>query len=63
MISAGVFAVWHIGSPAYLVHTFLLGLIWGVLFVRTGRLLPAIIAHCTANSLFGLSLYFGLPLL
>jgi membrane protease YdiL (CAAX protease family) len=63
VISAAAFAMWHIGSPAYLFHTFVLGLIWGALFYRKGRLFPVIIAHCCANSLFGFALFFGLSII
>ena len=53
-ISSVAFSLWHIGTPAYLPHTFLLGLILGVLATGTGRLAPAIIAHTVANAGMGL---------
>jgi membrane protease YdiL (CAAX protease family) len=61
-VSAAAFAVWHIGTPAYLPHTFLLGLLWGTLFAATGRLAPSIIAHIVANASFGVLLISGYKL-
>lgn len=61
-LSAAVFALWHIGTPVYLLHTFVLGLIFGALTISTGRLAPGIIAHVTANAGFGLLLLAGFHL-
>jgi membrane protease YdiL (CAAX protease family) len=58
-LTAAAFSVWHIGTPAYLPHTFLLGLIFGVLTQASGRLAPAIIAHTVANAGMGLALLSG----
>ncbi len=54
LISAAAFSLWHVGTPAYLPHTFLMGLILGVLVIGSGRLAPAIIAHTVANAGMGL---------
>jgi membrane protease YdiL (CAAX protease family) len=53
-ISSAAFSLWHVGTPAYLPHTFLMGLILGVLVIGSGRLAPAIIAHTVANAGMGL---------
>lgn len=59
ILTAAAFSVWHVGMPAYLPHTFLLGLIFGVLASVTGRLAPSIIAHTIANAGMGLLLLSG----
>ena len=59
LLSATAFSIWHIGTPAYLPHTFILGLMWGIMALLTGRLAPSIIAHVTANSGFGMVLLSG----
>lgn len=59
LLSAVFFALWHVSSPIYLAHTFILGLLWGVIAWRTGRVAPAILAHCVANAGFGLLLLRG----
>lgn len=62
LTGAVFFSMWHVGWPVYLLHTFLLGLLWGWLFVRTNRLTPAVVAHVTANAGFGFLLLAGVPL-
>jgi membrane protease YdiL (CAAX protease family) len=59
ILTAAAFSVWHVGTPAYLPHTFLLGLIFGVFATVTGRLAPSIIAHTIANAGMGLLLLSG----
>jgi membrane protease YdiL (CAAX protease family) len=59
LTSAAAFAAWHIASPAYLPHTFALGLVWGWLYLRTGRLMAPFVAHLTGNCGFGLLLLAG----
>ncbi len=61
-VSALAFALWHVGTPIYLIHTFVLGMIWGALFLSTGRLAPSIFAHVFANMGFGLLLLSGLEI-
>lgn len=58
-ISAVAFSLWHVATPAYLPHTFLLGLMFGILATATGRLAPAIIAHTVGNSGIGLLFLTG----
>ncbi|MBN8506155.1 MAG: CPBP family intramembrane metalloprotease [Burkholderiales bacterium] len=58
LISAS-FALWHVQSPSYLLHTFLIGLILGLLVLRRGRLLPAMLAHGLANMAAGLLIVWG----
>jgi membrane protease YdiL (CAAX protease family) len=53
LVSAIGFALWHIGTPIYLPHTFVLGLMLGALTVATRRLTPAMIAHTGANAGMG----------
>lgn len=48
-LASASFALWHVQSPSYLLHTFLIGLILGWIVQRTGRLLPAMLAHALAN--------------
>jgi membrane protease YdiL (CAAX protease family) len=60
--SALAFALWHIGNPIYLAHTFALGLVLGAAVAARGRLAPAIIGHTLANALFGAWILAGLPL-
>lgn len=61
-LSALAFALWHVGTPIYLIHTFVLGMIWGALFLSTGRLAPSILAHAFANMGFGLLMLSGLEI-
>lgn len=58
-LTAVAFSVWHVGTPAYLPHTFLLGLLLGTLTSVVGRLAPAIIAHTLANVGIGLLFLSG----
>ncbi|MEA3039571.1 MAG: Type prenyl endopeptidase Rce1-like [Sphingomonadales bacterium] len=60
--TAAAFSLWHIGSPIYLPHTFLLGLILGGAVVVRGRLAPAIIGHSLANAAFGAWIISGGPI-
>jgi len=60
LLSAIGFALWHIGTPIYLAHTFILGLMLGALTVATRRLAPAIIAHTGGNAGLGVLLIFDL---
>jgi len=59
VLTAAAFSLWHIGSPAYLPHTFMLGLIFGAIVWRVDRIMPAIIAHCCANAGVGILLLNG----
>lgn len=59
VLTAAAFSLWHVETPAYLPHTALLGLIFGVLANASGRLAPSIIAHTIANAGMGLLLLCG----
>lgn len=58
-LTAVSFSLWHILSPAYLPHTFVIGVILGALTLRTRRLLPAIVAHSLANATAGVLIVNG----
>lgn len=60
VLSSAAFSIWHVGTPAYLPHTFLVGLIFGTLTAVSGRLAPAIVAHTVANAGMGLLFLYGL---
>lgn len=59
VLSSVSFALWHVNSPSYLFHTFIIGLILGFTVYRTKRLLPAIIAHTVANACAGMLILNG----
>jgi len=46
-------------SPSYLLHPFLIGLILGAVVLRSGRLLPAMLAHGLAKMAAGLLIVHG----
>jgi len=48
VITAALFAVFHL-NPWLLLPTFFLGLVYGVLVLRTGSTVPAILAHAATN--------------
>jgi membrane protease YdiL (CAAX protease family) len=58
-LTSASFALWHILSPSYLLHTFIIGLILGFTVYRTQRLLPAMIAHTLANASAGILILRG----
>jgi membrane protease YdiL (CAAX protease family) len=59
ILSSIAFSAWHIGTPGYLPHTFVLGLILGTLVAVFGRLAPSMIAHTVANAGMGALLLAG----
>jgi membrane protease YdiL (CAAX protease family) len=59
LLTSVAFALWHILTPSYLLHTFLIGWILGLLVDRTRRLLPAMIAHTLANATAGVLIVRG----
>jgi membrane protease YdiL (CAAX protease family) len=59
VITSLSFASWHILSPSYLPHTFLIGVILGITYYRTKRLLPVMIAHTLANMSAGVLILKG----
>jgi membrane protease YdiL (CAAX protease family) len=54
------FAFWHILSPPYLLHTFIIGIILGTAYFKTKRLLPIMVAHSVTNISAGLLFSLGL---
>ena len=48
-VSALLFALAH-GNPAQMPHAFLIGLLLGWLFYRTGSILPGVVLHWTNNT-------------
>ena len=59
LLTSVCFAFWHILSPPYLLHTFLVGVILGIIYHRTKRLLPSITAHTVANASVGVLFLAG----
>ncbi len=59
LITALAFSSWHILSPPYLLHTFLIGVLLGITYYRTKRVLPVIIAHSLANMSAGILILNG----
>jgi hypothetical protein len=59
VISAIYFSLWHF-SFVRTPHTLLLGLVYGWLFVRTGSLLPGMLAHALHNGIITLGLDTGI---
>ena len=53
------FSLWHVLSPSYLLHTFVIGVILGLTVYRTQRILPAVIAHSLANAAAGVLIIKG----
>jgi len=64
-IASGLFAVVHVGAvaPMVLPGLLLLGLIFGVIYERTGRTLPAIVAHAVFNAANVAYVVWVMPLL
>ena len=58
-LTALAFSLWHVGTIAYLPHTFLMGLIFGGLATLSGRLAAPIIAHTFANAGMGVLFLTG----
>ena len=59
LVTSLSFASWHILSPSYLLHTFLVGAILGIIYHYTRRLLPVVLAHALANALAGVLFMTG----
>lgn len=57
LISAGLFGLWHLSNismglaPCLLqvLYTFLLGCMFGLTYIITGKVLPSVILHCVFN--------------
>ena len=52
------FSIWHL-APNMLVHTFLVSLLFGSAYLRSGRLLPVALGHTLTNMLGGLGMLAG----
>ena len=52
------FSIWHL-APNMLVHTFLVSLLFGSAYLRSGRLLPVALGHTLTNVLGGLGMLVG----
>ncbi|MBQ9356930.1 MAG: CPBP family intramembrane metalloprotease [Prevotella sp.] len=48
-LSAAIFALVHV-NPAQMPHAFLIGLLLGWMFMRTGSIVPGVVYHWTNNS-------------
>ncbi len=59
VLASASFSLWHILTPSYLLHTFIIGLTLGITVNQTQRLLPAMIAHTLANMLAGILILKG----
>lgn len=59
IISSFCFAIIHIETPDNLIPTFLFGLISGLIFIKTKRILYSIILHFIMNSFWLISLLIG----
>jgi membrane protease YdiL (CAAX protease family) len=59
LFSAGLFALVHLNLPA-LLPIFAIGLLLSFLYLRTGSILPAIVAHGVNNAAAFTALYLGL---
>lgn len=56
--SSLAFAFWHL-SPFMLLHTFVIGVVFAVVYWRTRRLFPVILAHTLTNVIGGISMLFS----
>lgn len=53
------FSLWHL-YPPMLLHTFLIGILFGAVYLRTRRLFPVMLAHMLTNAIGGIwMLVFG----
>ncbi|MCF6192004.1 MAG: CPBP family intramembrane metalloprotease [Candidatus Hydrothermae bacterium] len=52
------FALWH-GNPLLFPHTLLVGLLFGWVYLKEGRLLPVIMAHSLTNVIGGVLMLTG----
>ena len=53
LLTAVSFSLWHLLTPPYLLHTFLIGLVLASAYRRTGRIMPVAVAHTAANASAG----------
>lgn len=58
LLTSAAFAIWHV-SPSMLLHTFVVGLLFGALYLWTKRLLPVVIAHALTDLVGGAGMLLG----
>ena len=58
LVTSLAFAVWHL-SPVMLLHTFLIGLVLGWIYLRTKRLFPVILGHILVDVVGGIWMLTG----
>lgn len=63
VVSSAIFGVVHL-NPAQIPFAFLIGMMFGWLYYRTGSLLPGIVGHVLNNTIaaINLQLYGGIPI-
>jgi membrane protease YdiL (CAAX protease family) len=57
-VTSLAFSVWHI-APNLLLHTFLVGVLWGWAYLRAGRLFPVMLAHVATDVVGGVFMLLG----
>jgi len=57
-VSSLSFSLWHV-NPLLFPHTFVLGLLFGWIYMREGRLWPVILGHIFTNVIGGLLMLLG----
>jgi len=57
-VTSLAFSVWHI-APNLLLHTFLVGVLWGWAYLRAGRLFPVMLAHVATDVAGGVFMLLG----
>ena len=57
-VTSFAFAVWHL-SPLMLLHTFLMGLVFGWIYLRTKRLFPVLLGHILVDVVGGIWMLSG----
>lgn len=59
LVTSLSFAVWHL-SPVMLLHTFVMGLVFGWVYLRTKRLFPVIVGHTFVDVVGGIWMLYSL---
>lgn len=57
MVTGLAFAVWHL-SPFLFLHTFVIGVLFGILYLRMKRLFPLMLTHILINFIGGIGMWF-----
>lgn len=58
IVTSLAFAFWHV-SPFMLLHTFVIGIIFATVYLRTKRLFPVILAHTLTNVIGGIFMMYS----